>query len=177
MRRPSGFTMIELMISIGIMVMLTAIFIGYNRTTRDNIALMTERARLGQLIARAKSLALSSYTKDPQPCAYGVHLDYAARTYALVGYDDPVTECSPMAFIDPANFRYYETFSVRPGVVLDAGGPNPLEDVFFVAPDPVTYLNIGGALTTSGSGNVTIKTQDGATVDAVTVTGASQITF
>jgi len=73
-----GFTLLELMVVIGIMSVLSAVLLLYNRTGEKQIILSREQARLTSVLFQARSLSLNSFGAeirggDVQICGYGVN--------------------------------------------------------------------------------------------------------
>ncbi len=174
----AGYTLIEILVVISVTTILSGFLISYNSTGRQMIAIQTERAKIGQMISRAKSLALSNYTKNPQPCGYGLHVDYAGGTYAIVGYMDP-GNCVSTSTIDFTNFIVIESSTVRSPLRLrrPIAPARRLDDVAFVAPDPRVYVLSEGAILANGSASIRIVGTPGTPTGTVSVSTAGQINF
>src|SRR5512144_1181344 len=113
-----GFTLIESMIAVTITVLLSSFVITYSSTGRQQISLTVERAKLVQVVSRAKSMALNRY-KDTDPvCGYGISVDYDNAQYMLFSYRAP--RCEDIASIDKgsAGYKIEETFTLGNGVVF-----------------------------------------------------------
>ncbi len=93
-----GFTIIELLVVLGISAMLTAIAIVYTGVARNETALKVEAAKVAGFIFRAKDLSLATYgtltpAGTPKICGYGVLFNLAAsagrpaNTYSLFAYE------------------------------------------------------------------------------------------
>jgi len=88
----SGFTLVELVITVGITVLLTGVLVIYSQDSRRQILLNVEKGRISQAILEVKSLALAGYTApptNPPPCSYGMKIDYENQTYYLFEYYPP----------------------------------------------------------------------------------------
>lgn len=176
-----GFTLIELLVVLVVTTVLSAFLIIYNHTSRQQIALYVEEAKLVQVISRAKSLSLSTYRESlSEICGYGVHVDYGKMNYTLFSYTKPVAvECEKITSIDSAAEKSLSVFSLGKDLVLMAVPPRNgirIDDVIFIPPDPVTRISSGGSFI-DGFGNVALATQDGSAEAVVTVSSAGQITF
>ncbi len=181
-RARSGFTLIELLVVLVVTTTLSAFLIVYNHTSRQQIALYVEEAKLVQVISRAKSLSLSTYRESSSEiCGYGVHIDYGNNRYTLFSYTKPANvACEQIASINPGAEQPLSAFSLSKELVFMAvppGGGNKIDDVIFVPPDPTTLMNSGGAFLPSGFGNIVLGTEDGSAKTVVTVSSAGQITF
>lgn len=68
-----GFTVIEMLVVVGITIILSGMMLGFNRSSEKTIALVTERERVMSILGMARSLALQR--KNPGvgfACGYGV---------------------------------------------------------------------------------------------------------
>lgn len=177
-----GFTLIELLVVVVITTALSSFLILYNHTSRQQIALSVDEAKLAQVIFRAKSLALSSYREPSSDiCGYGVHIDYGAGKYALFSYTKQAgVECEDITSIDFALEQQMSLFSLNKELVFlspPPGGGNRIDDVLFIPPQPVTFMNSGGTFLSSGSGKIALGTEDGSANAIITVNSAGLITF
>ena len=173
----AGYTLVEILVVISITTILSGFLISYNSTGRQVIALQTERAKIGQMIARAKSLALSNYTRLPQPCGYGLRVNYASGTYAIVGYNDLAGNCASTSTFDFDDFTVIESSTVSRSLRLQTSIANRLDDVAFVAPDPRVYVNSRGTIITEGSASIGLIGISGTSTGTVSVSAAGQINF
>ncbi len=76
-KKQNGFSVVEMLIVLAIMLVLSGIFIGYNRTSGKQLVLYTEQTRVIGILNEAKSLALQKFKEDSVAegyvvCAYGV---------------------------------------------------------------------------------------------------------
>lgn len=70
--RKKGFTLVEILIVIGVMAIISATLIGYNQSTNKKLALLSDRAKVVGVLQRAKSFALE---KRGDACAFGVYFE------------------------------------------------------------------------------------------------------
>lgn len=152
-----GFTLIEILVVVAVSVIVTGSFIVYNSVSRAQVALSVEQAKIAQLILRAKSLTISSYTQDiGSPnirCGYGFSVDYAGRSYSLNRYDvSSNAECDAIytnqvgsGFGNISEVVQLEKYFLDSNLNFQASGTSDeLEDVLFIAPDPKTFLKVVG---------------------------------
>jgi prepilin-type N-terminal cleavage/methylation domain-containing protein len=175
--RRRGYTLIELLITVGIMGLLSGMLIVYSTTGRAQVALFVEESKIAQILLRAKSVALATYVDPVGPCGYGLRVDSAARTYSLFSYKE--SDCANITSIDPsdsAKYRVVETYTLPPSLAFQDGA-NKLDAVLFVPPDPRTFISSGGSILSGGAGNIYLATVDGTASIRVSVTTAGQITF
>lgn len=190
-RTRRGFTLIEVLVVVGITTILAGMVLTYSSRGRNQVALYVEAAKLSQVILRAKSLAIATYISATQGpvCGYGVHIDYATGSYSLFSYN-PV-DCSPISISGGAinmedaasNYKAIETNQLAQGVIYGVGSNDPnspkLTDIFFIPPDPATLIwSEGSGVASNLASNVSLVSaadpQSGITVRAST---AGQITF
>ena len=164
-RPENGFTIIELMVVVGVTITLTSMALIFGNPSRQNLVLSVEQAKLSQVILRAKSLAISTYNQPPVPCGYGVAIDYGSNSYSIFRYEKynpgkktkncgginqiltsitcpPYVEADPPygGSLPPHCYKDEETYVLPPGISFDGSVEDPLDYVFFRPPDPATLL-------------------------------------
>ena len=178
----TGFTLVEMLVVVGITSMLAGAILSYTATSRDRVALSVEEAKLAQTISRAKSLALTTYARDEIPCGYGVSLNYDANAYELFAYTPPLKEdgtegrCGVILTLDDANKSERELFAFSPNVVFGEGEER-LEHVLFVPPRPSTWIWRLGDTTTSTSGRIYLTNRNDTAPVAIEVGAGGQVSF
>ena len=70
-----GFTLIEMIVVIGISMILTAVLVVYSRSGERQIVLYTDQSRVVGILNRVKSLTLQTYKTEKNTCAFGVHFE------------------------------------------------------------------------------------------------------
>lgn len=74
--RPSGrqgFSLIEMLVAIGIMIVLSGVMLGYSRTSERQVALISDRDVVISVINHVRDLALANtYIVGPSTCGYGI---------------------------------------------------------------------------------------------------------
>lgn len=90
-RSRNGFTLIEMLVVIGITTLLATLAIGYSRVGQNVNALSVETAKVAEMVLQARQLALATYGSAGGACAYGVQFNYGAGandvgTYSLFAY-------------------------------------------------------------------------------------------
>lgn len=83
----AGFTLIEVVIVIGITAFLSALLLTYNRSSDSQIVLSVERAKVVGFLNRAKAFALErNLAKGGEDvCAFGVNFNKGNGTMTLFG--------------------------------------------------------------------------------------------
>ena len=175
-----GFTLIEILVVVAVSAIVMGSFIAYNSASRAQIALSVEQAKIAQVILRAKSLTISSYTQDlgspPFRCGYGFSVDYPGRSYSLNRYEVSISTHCDKIYAGEAGFEnisevvQLEKYSLDSNlefssVVCKKGLPCPppkisdeLQDVLFIAPEPKTFLKVGGVLS-GGTAKIYLETK------------------
>lgn len=166
-----GFTLLEIIVVVSLTMLLSTMVIVYSGTSRQQVALSVEAAKLAQVIARAKALTLSTYSTGATDCGYGVRIDHANRRYQIESWTAP--GCN--ALLGPSTSST-GNFALSSGVTF-GNGPNRLDEIMFVPPDPITVVVIGGSLLQNATGKIYLQTRDGIATREVTVSTAGQITF
>lgn len=187
MNRRSGFTLVEVMVVLAVTTMLSALILVYNASTRETLRLFTEKARVAQVVLRAKSLALSTYTTPGDtPCGYGVRFDRQAGSYALVAYRPANCRERSSVDTDPENFETVELsqFTLAPSLSFGTaddevdGGENQASYVLFIPPDPtVLVARTSGELVDRGVGRIDLHIKGRDANAIVSVNAAGQVTY
>jgi len=88
----TGFTLVEAIVVIGIMVILTAILLGYSRNSEKQIIFFKEESLLIGSILRAKGFAIETFQPEINPgvslpsriiCGWGVNFDRINNKYTV----------------------------------------------------------------------------------------------
>lgn len=173
-----GITLIEVLVVVGLTAFLSGMLLVYSAASRAQISLSVEVARVTQLILRAKSLTLASYTGPAGPCGYGVHFNYTgAQAYALIRYATPnPSDCANIVSINPAYTQTIQEFFIDQRVQFEEGADR-IDDVVFLPPEPEALVSVGGVLLSSGAGNIYLRTRDLGAGATITVSTAGQVNF
>jgi prepilin-type N-terminal cleavage/methylation domain-containing protein len=198
----SGFTLIELLIVVTISAFLSGLVIIYGSVGRNEVSLSVESTAVGQLLARARSLAVATYANPNgvHTCAYGIVFDRAHNTYSLIGYEGPagLALCPDASKIQAGGVVAGDLITYSPSTwqVPLAGGirfdpartadPLSLSLVLFYPPNPTVLLSATSCASTDAachysfgnqSGNVYLVTGDGAASNVITVGLGGQISW
>lgn len=150
-----GFTLIEVLVVLGIMSLLTGVLVIYSRTGERQILMFREQAKIINVILRAKNLALNTYIAEGSPCAYGVHFDPILKEIRIFrdldanGQTDDCDSTDPG--LKPDNVYTPSGSSPNPEDLdppivekLDPGltfvEPIGVTDVVFIPPNPDTVI-------------------------------------
>lgn len=176
----SGFTLVEIVVTMAILIIFSGILVGYNQTSSRQLVLISNQAKLVSLVSRAKNLSMSTILEnpggsynpgDPVTCAYGVHVDKSAGKIFI--FRDLAVDCS-------LSDNKYSSDTERNGLKgefdvfeLDSkiaefmpATSDDLNDIIFIPPDPKVVINndvsklwaqIGLKLKNSDAGKIIIK--------------------
>lgn len=200
-----GFTLIEILLIVGISALLSAIAIVYTGIGRSEVALTVASSQVAQVILHAKELSLATYHEAPGICGYGVYLDIADNTYSLFAFtpqpaDHPavygsIPPCpgiasttaagiaigaSPAEMILSSNSAW--NVSLGPQVKLvDGGNGDTLAVIMFYPPDPSVFMAqypaTNAFLSPAAASKVYLETADGSAAATVSVDAAGGVTF
>ena len=171
----SGFSVIEMLVVMSILVVLSSFLILYNRTGELQIILLREQAQLISTVIRAKSLALNTLIEDVPACGYGVHIEVstaAAVPSRYFVYRDKAINCrtSDRIYAAASDEMVDGTEVVLPKQVVF--GDIGVRDIMFVPPEPEAFLDGSQAL---AEADIVMMSADGKTKATVTVNNAGQI--
>lgn len=172
-----GFTLVEMMVTIGIITLLSAALIGVTRTGDQQIILFRESSLLIANLNRVKGNAIQTFLQPGRPCGYGIYIDQVNRSYTLF-QDQPSTpnKCATAnhVFDAPAETLMIgatpQVFQLPVGVQF--GPATNVLNIVYVPPIPDVFINNGGLQT----GIITIQGTSGSTVLTIQVNSSGQIT-
>ncbi len=180
-----GFTLIEILVTLGILAILSAILVGYASESSRQTFMMIARERVIRLFARVRSLSTSTYSVNAGGgnqmliCGYGLHVDRPAGKLFI--FQEMASDCSI------ANYQYtpgtdvplagaLDSYSLDTGRIQFVTDPNgDLNDVVFVPPNPDIHINgdTAGTITKAG---VDLQIKDGSGYTAeVNINNAGQV--
>lgn len=138
-----GFTLIEILVVLAIIVIITGIVIFNIGNERQNSALLRSAQKLSLDLRRAQSFALSSkvFKTFGVPCGWGVHFN-GVDSDSYVIFADLATDqnCSDRDFIRAASgSEDFETLNLESGITV-SNLSGSLSDIVFTPPEPtVTF--------------------------------------
>ena len=156
-RNKKGFTLIEIVVVMGIISILSSMMIGYSQRNSKQVLLATTQAKLVSVFSRAKFLSIQSFfnleNADDFVCAYGVKVDFGAdpqKVYIFKSVnDEPCSgpdSLSDNSFLDDYDLDtgLYNTVDLSgelnqlqlsdKGVTLSGNGSD--DYVIFIPPEP-----------------------------------------
>lgn len=138
-----GFTLIEMLVVLAIIILLTGIVVFNVSTERQNSALLRSAQNLSLNLRRAQTYALTvkQFKTYGVPCGWGVHFNGADSTSYVIFADLALAaDCSDRDFVRAVNgSEDFETVNLETGVTVSSLSNN-LSDVVFSPPEPsVTF--------------------------------------
>ncbi|MEK7203408.1 MAG: prepilin-type N-terminal cleavage/methylation domain-containing protein [Patescibacteria group bacterium] len=170
-----GFTMIEMVVSVGIISLLSAIFLanyhGANHKTELNMEAQKVVSNLN--LARSFSLSSKKYNNSLPAGGWGVHFKTSSPDKYLIfadvnnnqSYDDGEAD------IDKGG----RVINLPDNIIIDSADNGGTVDVVFLPPDPAIYFN--GSIEPVSSAWVKLKEKDNNIFKTITINslGLSEI--
>lgn len=167
MKRISGFTLIEVLVILGVTTFLMSILILYSRVGERQILLLRERARLVNTILRSKALAIQTFQQPKEVCGYGVHFE-TNRYILFKDVKDAAADCATSDKKYSGSAEDVEIFQPENLKLTDL----TVTDILFIPPDPATLL-----IPVQTETVITIATLDSSASVKIKVNNAGQVTM
>lgn len=157
----TGFTLIETLIVLAIIIIITGIVIFNIGSERQNSALFRSAQKLSLDLRRVQSLAIlsSTFKTSGVPCGWGAHFNGVNSSNYIIFADLATNQdCSDRDFIRAADgSEDFETINLESGITVSnlSGG---LTDIIFTPPDPIVNFTPSQA-----SVNITFINKNSAT--------------
>ena len=157
-----GFTLLELVVVVGIIATLSSIVLGGYRTGEDKFSLQRSANKLSQDLRMAETMAMTGKASPPffgeifPSGGYGFYFDTATTTGAAGNYilfcdcnnnteyetEFLAASCASSTIANPFP-ELMETLSLETGVTVSAVSPTTAFSITFFPPDPI--IKITGA--------------------------------
>ena len=144
--KAAGFTIVEMLVVVVLVGIFSAILITNLRGTSTN-AIILERAALGVIsnIRRAQSLSIAGVAYQSSPvCGYGIHYT-DNETYLIYAGRENICSTSNKNYQSGNDLSYQQVKITEKNVEFKSS----FDDVFFVPPDPKTYIDNSFSLSAS----------------------------
>jgi type II secretory pathway pseudopilin PulG len=187
-KKADGYTLIEVIVVTGIMVIMSGVLVAYNRESERQLVLSVDSARVVGYLNRAKSFTLGKYvgskrgggTADPSACAFGVHFDNTVTPNVAVLFQDlpiPGMKCTDTDGFDKS---LSDSTEIIDEIALDSRLQfEVVSDIVFEAPYLKTYANsvLLGESSGIDTAVIVLELRDGSKSSAVTVGAGGQISL
>lgn len=170
--------MVETMVAIAISLVLSTMFLSYNRSSEKQIVLFREQAVIVGFLNRAKSLTVEKFNQDPHACAFGLYFSGTASKQFILFQDLQPEESEPIFGCRKEDGSPNSNLSYDPGEELESFTmderlkftdiPNDL-NILFIPPELGVHSNAELPVT------IKIETVQGASFALVTIGEAGQI--
>jgi Tfp pilus assembly protein FimT len=155
-RCSAGFSLLEVVVTIGVMMILSGIMLGYNRTSGRQLALYSSQAKVVGFLNRAKAAALEKKDlANKKVCAFGVRFRDQSKPNSMILFADlpsPNSGCDSNNKIYDGQDEYVSELALDEGIEIrdftpssgsggGAGGSNNQNniDIVFEPPYLVTH--------------------------------------
>lgn len=179
--RESGFTTIELLVTISILILLSGVILTYNRTGDRQLIFLKEKSKVLDAIYEAKSLSINTFVDKETPCGFGVSI-LNNRDYVIFkDLPNSGSDCSSADGTYTSENSENENFKklkLDQNIEFDlsANGGSKI-NVVFIPPDPILCINCD--LISGNKGDVStiikLRTTDKNTEGGVYVSSFGQI--
>jgi type II secretory pathway pseudopilin PulG len=174
-----GYTLIELLVSMGIIIILTLVFtINYNfANSRTDLTLVAQKLVSDLHAAQNDALGLSKYNGAVPAGGWGLSLSTAKTTYTLFADLNAPGNSGYLQYDPPTEgvISYgARVITLPPGVVIsnlqtDQASSTAAVNVTFLPPDPQTNIYDVGSTATSSTLLITLKEAQDNTIKTVRV--------
>ncbi len=163
-----GFTVIEMLVVISIIILLSSFLILYSRTGENQIVLFRDQSRVIVALNRAKSLSIQLFNTPQPACAFGVHFSQAESSFLI--FRDLSANCQNADHVYTGPSELFEKYQLSPKIKF---GELALTDIVFIPPDPKTLIDNDPNKTEAV---INLQTLDGNSSLKVKVNNAGQVT-
>lgn len=80
---PRGFTLVEIVIVVGVLLVMSSLLMIYTRKGGKQIALYRDHATLNQQLLRARGFSMGKFREDELVCGYGVSIMSGGKSYVV----------------------------------------------------------------------------------------------
>ena len=174
-----GFTLIEVMIVVSMIVIFTAVGLGYSQDAGGQISFFRDQSKFVSEIYRVRAMAIATYQQSGQVCAYGI---WASGNTLYVGYVPP--PCINYHTALPSSVIFSATTLRRlsgEDVVLADTNITPeasLYSILFTPPYLDVFFNKGGVIShndASATGCFLLTSTHGGASSVVTIDQTGQV--
>ncbi|MDD3614105.1 MAG: hypothetical protein PHF40_00055 [Candidatus Pacebacteria bacterium] len=131
-----GFTLIEMLVVTGVVILLSGILILYSRAGDQVSLILRARTQVIADINRAKNLAITAQGWNGRyTCGYGVYFDPPNNRYII--FTEVVSNCETADHIRRGSEYDVEVIPVPNQFILAASN---VSQVFFMPPDPTIFF-------------------------------------
>lgn len=137
-RLQAGFTLIELVVVIGIIGMISSLVVLNMGSEQQNSSLLRSAQKLSLNLRQVQAFALSSkkFTTIGVPCGWGIHFNgINSNSYVIFADLATAPNCSDRNYVRDGGSEDFETVNLEADIVISSLSGS-LSDVVFTAPEP-----------------------------------------
>lgn len=165
-----GFTVLEMLVVISIIILLSSFLILYSRSGENQIILFRDQAKLISILNRAKSLSIHMFNAPELSCAFGVYFSPVENAF-LIFRDLTTTTCQNADHVYTDAGELFEKYQLSSRIKF---GELTMTNIVFIPPDPKTLIDNDSNKTEA---IITLETLDETASLEVKVNNAGQITI
>ena len=163
-----GFTILETLVVVSIIVLLSSVLILYSRTGENQVVLFRDQSRLITGLNRAKSLSVQAFNASGLSCSFGVHFSKTENAFLI--FRDLATDCQNADHIYSGVDELFENYQLSSRIQF---GEITLTDIVFIPPDPEILIDNDSSKIEA---TVALETLNGNASLTVKVNNVGQIT-
>jgi len=167
-RSSRGFTLLEMLVVISIVVLLSSLLVIYSHTGENQIVLFKDQSQLITILNRAKSLSIDSLQSSQPSCGFGVHFSKADNSFVI--FRDLGADCQNADHVYTDAGEIFESYKLSPNINFQS---ITFTDIIFIPPDPTTLIDNNPNI---NDGTIILQSLDGSTSLKVKVNNFGQIT-
>lgn len=181
--KEGGFTLLEILVVVGITVVLTSMVAGYSREGGRQLALVATETKMLNLLSRAKFLSVETFfggerSGQQRICAYGVRVDTSQQEMFIFQDISSEGKCPPTVgrdTYDEGERLTGELNEVKLGnTSVVFAGDTDLKEAIFIPPDPQTKIKRTDDSNVEEA-KLSVKIKEGAGSFVITVNKYGQI--
>lgn len=167
-QRQRGFSLMEMIVVIGITILFLSMMLVFTRTGAKQIILFREQAKFIAEIERAKTNTLQRLQGAQRICGYGISFTGATSYVLFRALPDSANQCTNFSYAGSG--EDVETFTFDPQIQVTR--VNNLRDILFIPPEPRVAFD--GLISAGGSAIIQLGIAGGNKV-TITVNSGGQI--
>jgi len=165
LKKQDAFTLIEIMVVLFLVVSFTALGLGYNSSTDENIAFFRDQGKVISEIYKVRSSVLASYTTG-NVCAQGIEI-LNQNTIGIFGQRAPAGPCPDYTSKPALNKVQIGTIQLEDATIINEN----FVGVLFVPP----YLTIYEYMKPGATGDPCFTIQLGGSSSGIQINNAGQV--
>jgi type II secretory pathway pseudopilin PulG len=167
LKKNFGFTIIEMLVILGVLALLSGILIVYSRSGEMASNLIRQSAKMVADINRVKNLAITntiftdSFGEEKRTCGYGIYFDITNEPNQYIIFADTSFDCNTSLHQRSSDgSNDLDVITILPSFSLEIGN---VQQIFFLPPDPeIFFTTLDGS--SIREAEIEIKSNTGAVI-------------